>query len=124
MAERKKTLNDKDSILDLEDQARNTKQLLDRLNKAAYGTTWEEIIQAFADCVKLMNNLRVIEVRKSLSKERSQFVLESTNCIPTDSRISVEDLSFCAKCSREISQKWNYCPHCGTAVHPQKNAGK
>ena len=57
MAERKKTLNDKDSILDLEDQARNAKQLLDRLNKAAYGTTWEEIIQTFADCVKLMNNL-------------------------------------------------------------------
>ena len=57
MAERKKTLNDKDSILDLEDQARNTKQLLDRLNKAAYGTTWEELMQAFAACVKLMNNL-------------------------------------------------------------------
>ena len=43
--------------MDLEDQARNAKQLLDRLNKAAYGTTWEEIIQTFADCVKLMNNL-------------------------------------------------------------------
>ncbi|MFR8331185.1 MAG: hypothetical protein ACLU9S_01450 [Oscillospiraceae bacterium] len=57
MAERKKTLNEKDSILDLEDQARNAKQLLDRLNKAAYGTTREEIIQTFADCVKLMNNL-------------------------------------------------------------------
>lgn len=42
MAERKKTLNEKDSILDLEDQARNAKQLLDRLNKAAYGMTWEE----------------------------------------------------------------------------------
>ena len=57
MTERQKTLNEKDSILDLEDQARNAKQLLDRLNKAAYGTTWEEIIQTFADCVKLMNNL-------------------------------------------------------------------
>lgn len=54
MAERKKTLNDKDSILDLEDQARNTKQLLDRLNKAAYGTTWEECIRLVADCIKLL----------------------------------------------------------------------
>ena len=54
MAERKKTLNDKDSILDLEDQARNAKQLLDRLNKAAYGTTWEECIGLVADCIKLL----------------------------------------------------------------------
>jgi len=54
MAERKKTLNEKDSILDLEDQARNTKQLLDRLNKAAYGTTWEECIRLVADCIKLL----------------------------------------------------------------------
>ncbi len=54
MAERKKTLNDKDSILDLEDQARNTKRLLDRLNKAAYGTTWDECIRLVADCIKLL----------------------------------------------------------------------
>ena len=53
MAERKKTLTEKDSILDLEDQARNIKQLLDRLNKAAYGTTWEECIRLVADCIKL-----------------------------------------------------------------------
>lgn len=68
MAERKKTLNEKDSISDLEGQARNTKQLLDRLNKAAYGTTWEEIIQAFADCVKLMNNL----LREKEDKDEKQ----------------------------------------------------
>lgn len=54
MAERKKTLNEKDSISDLEGQARNTKQLLDRLNKAAYGTTWEECIRLVADCIKLL----------------------------------------------------------------------
>lgn len=54
--------------MDLEDQARNTKQLLDRLNKAAYGTTWEEIIQAFADCVKLMNNL----LREKEDKDEKQ----------------------------------------------------
>lgn len=68
MAERKKTLNEKDSISDLEGQARNTKQLLDRLNKVAYGTTWEEIIQAFADCVKLMNNL----LREKEDKDEKQ----------------------------------------------------
>ena len=50
-------MTEKETIKALEDQARNTKYLMDRLNKAAYGTTWEEIIQAFADCVKLMNNL-------------------------------------------------------------------
>lgn len=59
-----------------------------------------------------------------MNKERSQAVLESAKYIPTDSRIFIEDLNFCAKCGREISQKWNYCPNCGTAVHPQKNVEK
>lgn len=44
--------------------------------------------------------------------------------IPTDPRISDEDLDFCVKCGREISRKWNYCPNCGTAVHPQRNEEK
>lgn len=38
----KKTLNESDSIKSLEQQAENTKYLMDRLNKALYGMTWEE----------------------------------------------------------------------------------
>lgn len=57
MAERKKTLNDKDSILDLEDQSKNNRYLIDRLDRAAHGTTWPEVIQTLAECVKLLNKL-------------------------------------------------------------------
>jgi hypothetical protein len=38
-------LNEKDSIKDLEAQARNTKHLMDRLNRAAYGMTFDEAIR-------------------------------------------------------------------------------
>lgn len=44
--------------------------------------------------------------------------------VPTDPRISAEDLDFCSKCGREISRKWNYCPNCGKANCHQKNEGK
>lgn len=38
----RKTLSDSDSIKSLEQQAANTKYLVDRLNKAMYGMTWDE----------------------------------------------------------------------------------
>lgn len=38
----RKTLSDSDSIKSLEQQAANTKYLVDRLNKAMYGMTWGE----------------------------------------------------------------------------------
>lgn len=38
-------MNEKDSIKDLEAQARNTKHLMDKLNRAAYGMTFEEAIR-------------------------------------------------------------------------------
>lgn len=38
----RKTLSDADSIKSLEQQAANTKYLVDRLNKAMYGMTWDE----------------------------------------------------------------------------------
>lgn len=37
-----KTLSERDSIKDLERQAINTKRLVDRINRAMYGMTWEE----------------------------------------------------------------------------------
>ena len=40
-------MTENDKIRDLERQARNTKRLMDRLNRAAYGMTWEE-------CTRLM----------------------------------------------------------------------
>lgn len=53
-----------------------------------------------------------------------KHIQSAVKSVPTDPRISVEDLDFCARCGREISRKWNYCPNCGTAVHPQKNGEK
>ena len=38
-------VNEKDSIKDLEAQARNTKHLMDKLNRAAYGMTFDEAIR-------------------------------------------------------------------------------
>ena len=38
-------MNEKDSIQELERQASNTKYLLDRLNRAAYGLTFEEMVR-------------------------------------------------------------------------------
>lgn len=38
-------MKDTDTIKDLEQQAVNTKQLLDRLNRAGYGMTMEELIR-------------------------------------------------------------------------------
>lgn len=35
-------MTEKDSIKDLEFQAANTKRLVDRINLAMYGMTWEE----------------------------------------------------------------------------------
>lgn len=37
-------MTEKDSIQNLERQAANTKRLLDRLNRAAYGLTFDELI--------------------------------------------------------------------------------
>ena len=43
MAEReKKPLNENSAIKDLELQAANTRQLVDRINRAMYGMTWDE----------------------------------------------------------------------------------
>lgn len=43
MAEReKKPLNENSAIKDLELQAANTRQLVDRINRAMYGMTWAE----------------------------------------------------------------------------------
>lgn len=39
-------MNDKNTIKDLENQARNTKNLVDRINRAHYGMTVDEIIKA------------------------------------------------------------------------------
>lgn len=41
----KTTLNDSSSIKDLENQAKNTKHLMDRLSRAYIGLTVEEIIR-------------------------------------------------------------------------------
>lgn len=38
-------MNEKDSIKDLESQARNTKHLMDKLNRAAYGMTFDEALR-------------------------------------------------------------------------------
>lgn len=38
-------MRETDSIKDLEQQAQNTKYLMDRLNRAAYGMTFEEAVQ-------------------------------------------------------------------------------
>lgn len=38
-------MTEKDQIKDLEIQASNTKQLMDKLNRAAYGLTFEEVIR-------------------------------------------------------------------------------
>ena len=38
-------MNDKNTIKDLENQARNTKNLVDRINRAHYGMTVDEIIK-------------------------------------------------------------------------------
>lgn len=38
-------MKDTDTIKDLEQQAVNTKQLLDKLNRAGYGMTMEELIR-------------------------------------------------------------------------------
>lgn len=39
-------MNEKSTIKDLEAQAQNTRHLMDRLNRAAYGFTMAELIQA------------------------------------------------------------------------------
>lgn len=41
-------MNEKDSVKALEAQAENTKHLMDRLNRAAYGLTHEELIRLLA----------------------------------------------------------------------------
>ena len=42
-------MKETDSIKDLENQANNTRYLMDRLNKAAYGFTVDELIKAFGN---------------------------------------------------------------------------
>ena len=42
-------MNEKNTIKDLEDQAKNTRYLMDKLNRAAYGMTWDEIIKALGN---------------------------------------------------------------------------
>lgn len=39
---REKNMTERDTILDLERHALNTRNLVDRINKAMYGMTWEE----------------------------------------------------------------------------------
>lgn len=39
-------MNEKNAIKDLENQARNTKNLVDRINRAHYGMTVDEIIKS------------------------------------------------------------------------------
>lgn len=41
-------MNEKDSVKDLETQAQNTKYLMDKLNRAAYGITHDELIRLLA----------------------------------------------------------------------------
>lgn len=38
-------MNEKNTIQDLEAQAKNTKHLMDKLNRAAYGMTFDEVIR-------------------------------------------------------------------------------
>ena len=38
----RKPLSDESTIKDLERQATNTRQFVDRINRAMYGMTWEE----------------------------------------------------------------------------------
>ena len=40
-------MTDKNSIKDLENQAKNTRYLVDRINRAHYGMTVDEIIKSF-----------------------------------------------------------------------------
>jgi hypothetical protein len=42
---RRKNMDEKSTIKDLESQATNTKLLMDRLNQAAYGMTFDELIR-------------------------------------------------------------------------------
>lgn len=42
-------MTEKDSIQNLERQAANTKRLLDRLNRAAYGLTFDELIRVIGN---------------------------------------------------------------------------
>lgn len=42
-------MTEKDSIKNLERQAANTKRLLDRLNRAAYGLTFDELIRVIGN---------------------------------------------------------------------------
>ena len=39
------TLNENSTVKDLEAQARNTKRLMDKLNRAAYGMTFDEALR-------------------------------------------------------------------------------
>ena len=38
-------MNEKNTIKDLENQAKNTRHLMDKLNRAAYGMTMDEVIK-------------------------------------------------------------------------------
>lgn len=42
-------MTENDKIRDLENQARNTKNYVDRINKAYYGMTWDEYIKALGN---------------------------------------------------------------------------
>lgn len=42
-------MRETDGIKDLENQANNTRYLIDRLNKAAYGVTFSELIKSFGN---------------------------------------------------------------------------
>lgn len=58
---KKEVLNESSSIKELEQQAKNTKQLIDRLNKAYIGLTTDELI------------------KKALSNDKPESVLEETS---------------------------------------------
>lgn len=42
-------MTENDKIRDLENQANNTRRWMDRLNKAAYGVTFSELIKSFGN---------------------------------------------------------------------------
>lgn len=57
-------MTEKDTIRDLERQAANTKRLMDKLNRAAYGMTFDEAL-------RLGNDRKEEEDGRSCDHERS-----------------------------------------------------
>ena len=54
MAEREKSLNEKDSIKDLEAQSRNSRRFVDRMNEAHYNMNVGELVHIVENMAKVV----------------------------------------------------------------------